>query len=288
MSSKSRFPAFVAGAVVAVGGVAVISPIAGNGERTAVRPSAATQQPQTVNVSDSSDGTAKKVYESAKEAVVQIGAVTAQGQSTGTGFVISSDGKIVTNQHVVDGAQQVTVKIGTEGGEQQAEVLAADASKDLALLQVDASGLQALELGDSSGVEVGDSVYAIGSPYGLDHTLTGGIVSALGRDLQAPDGSPIDGAIQTDAAINPGNSGGPLLDQSGKVIGVNSQIASGSQDGSTTGNVGIGFAIPASTVAEFVANPSSSDAYSDPYGEQQVDPYGQQVDPYGDGQLYMQ
>ena len=121
----------------------------------------------------------------------------------------------MTNEHVVDGAQQVTVKLGTSDAELPAQVLAADASKDLALLQVDTGGtaLHPLTLGDSSKVQVGDTVYAIGNPYGLDHTFTSGIVSALGREIQAPDGTPIEGALQTDAAINPGNSGGALLDE---------------------------------------------------------------------------
>jgi putative serine protease PepD len=131
-------------------------------------------------------------------------------------------------------------------------------------------------------------VFAIGNPYGLDHTLTSGIVSALDRDIQAPDGTPITGAVQTDAALNPGNSGGPLLDASGKVVGVNSQIAtSGSSSGGESGNVGIGFAIPAKTVQAFVANPTSSSSTQATQGQgqgQQVDPYGQPADPYGQQQ----
>ncbi len=173
-----------------------------------------------------------------------------------------------------------------------------DSSNDLALLKVDTGGpkLPALSFGDSSSVKVGDATYAVGNPFGLDHTLTTGIVSALNRDLQAPSGATISGAIQTDAAINPGNSGGPLLDTAGRVIGVNSQIATGSQSGEG-GSVGIGFAIPSSTVKQFVADaqagkaqPDQAQQQSDPYGDQrqQVDPYGdgqqQQVDPYGDGQ----
>ena len=120
-----------------------------------------------------------------------------------------------------------------------------------------ANDLPTLELGDSDNVEVGDDVYAIGNPYGLDHTFTTGVVSALGRELQAPDGATIEGGIQTDAAINPGNSGGPLLDADGNVIGVNSQIATGGNE--QGGNVGIGFAIPAKTVSEFVDQARSGD-----------------------------
>ncbi|MGZ6706063.1 MAG: S1C family serine protease [Solirubrobacteraceae bacterium] len=205
---------------------------------------------------------AQRVYDHAKEAVAYISADSAEGQATGSGFLVSGDGRIVTNEHVVDGASKVTVKLGTHGSEQPAHVLAADASKDLALLQVDGSTGDAtpLALGDSSRVQVGDTTYAIGNPYGLDHTFTSGIVSALNRDIQAPDGTPIAGAIQTDAAINPGNSGGALLDAGGSVIGVNSQIASANSQtsGGQAGNVGIGFAIPSNTVKDFVAHPTSS------------------------------
>jgi putative serine protease PepD len=230
----------------------------------------------------SDDETARTVYDGAKDAVTYIVADTAQGQATGSGFVISGDGLIVTNEHVVDGAQQVQVKIGTSGKAQPAKVVGADASRDLALLKVDASGLNTVPLGDSSKVSVGDPTYAIGNPYGLDHTLTTGIVSALGRDLQSPNGSKISGAIQTDAAINPGNSGGPLLNADGQVIGVNSQIVSGgSGQGGEGGNVGIGFAIPANTVETFVSQAKDGKLAPDSgaQSQQQVDPFGQQVDP---------
>ena len=174
-----------------------------------------------------SNSNAKQVYDDAKESVAFISAQTPEGEATGSGFVVSSDGGIVTNAHVVAGAQQVTVKLGTNGAAEPATVVASDTSKDLAVLRVDTGqALHPLTLADSSKVQVGDTVYAIGNPLGLDHTFTSGIVSALDRQIQAPDGTPIDGAIQTDAAINPGNSGGALLDQWGRVIGVNSQIAS--------------------------------------------------------------
>jgi putative serine protease PepD len=247
------------------------------------QPAARSSSPQTQLVSD--EGTAKQVYDDAKDAVAYISAASPQGQGTGSGFVVSSDGLIVTNAHVVDGATQVAVKIGTDGEQLPAEIVGIDPSQDLALLDVDADDLPTLELGDSDGVEVGDATYAIGNPYGLDHTLTTGVVSALDRDLQAPDGATISGGIQTDAAINPGNSGGPLLDASGKVIGVNSQIATGGNP--EGGNVGIGFAIPSNTVASFVEQARSGDQQpqqeqpQSPYEQQQADPYGQQADPYG-------
>jgi putative serine protease PepD len=241
---------------------------------------------------------ARQIYNASKNAVTYIVADTPEGQATGSGFVVSKDGLIVTNDHVVDGASQVQVKIGTSNQAQDATVVGADPSRDLALLKVDASNLPTLSLGDSSSVGVGDPTYAIGNPFGLDHTLTTGIVSALQRNLQAPDGATISGAIQTDAALNPGNSGGPLLDSSGKVIGVNSQIQTGSSNGAEAGNVGIGFAIPSSTVKSFITEakagklkPQQQDQQqqTDPWGGQgqQADPYGQspdqQQDPYGFG-----
>jgi S1-C subfamily serine protease len=170
------------------------------------------------------------------------------GTATGSGFVIDEDGHIVTNAHVVEGAESVQVSLG-EGGETfDADVVGADDSTDIAVLQVDAPAdqLHPLTLGESESVKVGDPVVAIGNPFGLDRTVTAGIVSALQREISAPNGFTIRDVIQTDAPINPGNSGGPLLDSAGRVIGVNSQIeASGGN-----GNVGIGFAVPIDTVRE--------------------------------------
>jgi putative serine protease PepD len=216
---------------------------------------------------------ARAVYSDSKNSVVFVSADTDQGTATGSGFVVSSDGEIVTNEHVVDGAQQVTVMLGTSDQQLPATIVAADASKDLALLKVDTGGntLHPLTFGDSSNIQVGDTTYAIGNPLGLDHTFTSGIVSALGRQIQAPDGTPIDNAIQTDAAINPGNSGGALLNSSGQVIGVNSQIASTGASGGEAGNVGIGFAIPSNTVRDFIAHPTSTQS-TQPEQQTQVVP----------------
>jgi putative serine protease PepD len=227
------------------------------------------------------NSTPSTIYNAAKDAVTYIVSDTPQGQATGSGFVVSKDGLIVTNDHVVDGATRVQVMVGTSKQAQDATVVGADPSRDLALLKVDGHDLKTLSLGDSSSVGVGDATYAIGNPYGLDHTFTTGIVSALNRDLQAPDGAKISGAIQTDAALNPGNSGGPLLDGDGKVIGVNSQIATGNSGGGEGGNVGIGFAIPASIVKTFVAEATSGKLA--PQG-QQADPQSQQADPWGQSQ----
>jgi S1-C subfamily serine protease len=169
-------------------------------------------------------------------------------QATGSGFLIDNDGHILTNAHVVEGAKTVTVQLGN-GGEQNAQVVGSDPSSDIALLKVDnTEDAQPLQLGDSSKVQVGDPVVAIGNPFALDRTVTSGIVSALQRQIQAPNGFSISDVIQTDAAINPGNSGGPLIDGAGQVIGINSQIES--QSG---GNVGIGFAVPIKTAADVVS-----------------------------------
>jgi S1-C subfamily serine protease len=169
------------------------------------------------------------------------------GTATGSGFVIDTEGHLLTNNHVVEGANRIQVKLGSSDTTYQAKVVGTDPATDLALLKVDAPAdqLHPLTLGHSSEMEVGDPVVAIGNPFGLDRTVTSGIVSALQRQIEAPDGFSITQVIQTDAAINPGNSGGPLINADGEVIGINSQIATG---GGGNGNVGIGFAIPIDTV----------------------------------------
>jgi S1-C subfamily serine protease len=173
------------------------------------------------------------------------------GIATGSGILIDKEGHIVTNNHVIEGASKVEVKLGSSDTEHEAEVVGADPATDVALLKVDAPAGEEhpLSLGDSSKVHVGDPVVAIGNPFGLDRTVTAGIVSALQRQIQAPNGFSISHVIQTDAAINPGNSGGPLIDSAGQVIGINSQIQTG---GSGDGNVGIGFAVPINTARDVV------------------------------------
>jgi S1-C subfamily serine protease len=171
-----------------------------------------------------------------------------QSTATGSGFLVDNDGHILTNAHVVAGAKRVDVRLG-DGASQQAQIVGTDPSTDIALLKVDdTDGAQPLALGDSSRVQVGDPVVAIGNPFGLDRTVTTGIVSALQRQIQAPNGFSISDVIQTDAAINPGNSGGPLIDGAGEVVGINSQIES--QSG---GNEGVGFAVPIKTAADVVS-----------------------------------
>jgi putative serine protease PepD len=171
------------------------------------------------------------------------------GTAQGTGFIYDTKGNIVTNEHVVSGSTSVKVKL-SDGSTYTATVVGSDPSTDLAVLHIDApaSKLVPLALADSTKVAVGDGVVAIGNPFGLDGSVTTGIVSALNREIVSPDNTPIEGAIQTDAAINHGNSGGPLLDLQGKVIGVTSQIQSDSG-----GNDGVGFAVPSNTVSSIAS-----------------------------------
>ena len=170
-----------------------------------------------------------------------------EAQAGGTGFVIDDEGHILTNQHVVGDAERVRVRF-VNGDVVDAQVVGTDPSTDVALLKVEGDrDLTPLELGSSEALEVGDPVAAIGSPYGLEGTLTAGIVSALDRDIRAPNGFTIDGALQTDAALNSGNSGGPLLDAQGRVVGIASQIRT-----ETGGNIGIGYAVPIETARRVV------------------------------------
>jgi putative serine protease PepD len=199
------------------------------------------------------------VYERARDGVVEITTTSNRGGSDafpfpgggdqpsraqGSGFVYDRDGHVLTNYHVIASADAISVTFA-DGSKYSAKVVGSDQSSDLALLKVDApsSKLHPLALGDSSNLEVGDGVVAIGSPFGLEETVTTGIVSALGRNISSTNNFTITGAIQTDAAINHGNSGGPLLNMAGNVIGVNTQIESESG-----GNDGVGFAVPANTV----------------------------------------
>jgi S1-C subfamily serine protease len=194
-----------------------------------------------------------EVYDRASKAVVEIratsgGAFAGQSSAQGSGFVFDRDGDIVTNQHVVAGASTISVSFWN-GTERPARVVGTDPSTDLAVIRVDApsSLLQPLSLANSNVVRVGDPVLAFGSPFGLEGTVTSGIVSALHRQMTAPNNYTITDTIQTDAAINHGNSGGPLLNGDGRVIGVDAQIESESG-----GSDGVGFAIPSNTVAAIV------------------------------------
>ena len=221
----------------------------------------------------SSTLTAGQIYDKVADGVVEITASgvssnagspfgpAQEGEATGSGFVIDTEGHIVTNAHVVDGASSLGVRFAN-GKQVAATLVGKDPSTDLAVIDVNvaASELDPLSLADESSVDVGDPVVAIGSPFGLEGTLTAGIVSHLDRTIEAPNGYAIDGAIQTDAAINHGNSGGPLLDASGKVIGVNSQIASDSG-----GNEGVGFAIGVDTVKKVTTALAAGEAVDHAY-----------------------
>ncbi len=201
------------------------------------------------------------IYASVASGVVQI----RTAKASGTGFVIQDDGTIVTNAHVVEGETSAKVVFNDSDKAVPARILGRDESSDLAVLKVEPSAapqLRPLALADSDTVKVGDSAIAIGYPLGLDRTVTAGIVSGLGREIKAPNGFNIDKVIQTDAPINPGNSGGPLLDAKGRVVGVNSQIAT---DGAGEGNVGIGFAIPSNTVREIVPQLEAGKTVAHPF-----------------------
>lgn len=175
----------------------------------------------------------------------------------GSGIVLNSSGEILTNYHVVANARHITVSLDGEAGRTRtATIVGESPSLDLAVLRIETAGLtlHPLRLAPSGSVQVGDPAYAIGNPYGLDWTLTTGIVSALGRQIKAPDGATIGGVVQTDAALNPGNSGGPLIDAAGQVIGINSQIASATASVTgVAGSTGVGFAIPSATVRAYLA-----------------------------------
>jgi S1-C subfamily serine protease len=262
MRWKSVLPVVVLSA--ALGCVAAIAIVAefdlGGGHTTTVVQQAPLRGDDTSSGSKSAGLTPRDIYKRAAPGVVFIRAQVVEnsqspfdfgfpqqqrGEATGSGFVVNRDGTIVTNAHVVAGATHVTVQFADKHVV-DASILGRDESTDLALLKVKAkaSELTPLTLGTSRTVQVGDPTIAIGNPFGLERTLTTGVVSATSRSIQAPNGFEIDGVIQTDAAINPGNSGGPLLDAAGRVIGINSQIETG---GSGGGNVGIGFAIPIDT-----------------------------------------
>ena len=258
MSDNGKRAGIVAALAVAAvvgGGVGagVYAAAAGNDTTTVVEraQAASTAAPAAASTATSSVGA---IYRAASPGVVEIEVVQGsqqlpfgdqqQASAEGSGFVLDSDGDIVTNQHVAAGSKQITVKF-SDGSTYKAKLVGADPASDIAVIRVDAprSALHPLALGDSSKLHVGDGVVAIGSPLGLDGTVTAGIVSALGREIQSPNGEPIENAIQTDAAINHGNSGGPLFDLQGKVVGITSQIQS--ENG---GSIGLGFAVPSNTV----------------------------------------
>ena len=255
----SRLLSFVAGAA-SVGAVVAVLALAGafDGSDTTVRAQTTSPPPATAPASTGETSDVASIYSRVSPGVVFVQANSGRGQlpfpgggqaASGSGFVIDDQGHIVTNDHVVEGADQFRVRFGENGDPIAAKLLGTDPGADLALLKVDPKDvgetLRPLELGGSQDLKPGDPAIAIGSPFGLEGTVTSGIVSALGRTIQAPNGFSISGAVQTDAAINPGNSGGPLLDDQGRVIGVNSQIRT---NGGSDQNSGVGFAVPVDAV----------------------------------------
>ncbi|HZR90795.1 MAG TPA: trypsin-like peptidase domain-containing protein [Gaiellaceae bacterium] len=262
LRSKAALLAVAGSALIGAGvGVGTYAAVGGPGstvtkvvQTPAPSASTASTAPQTSSALTTATSTSiGTVYTRTSPGVVKI-TVTSQGsfsfggrdtqQAQGSGFVYDRQGHIVTDQHVVDGADSISVTF-PNGATYRATVVGSDASTDLAVIKVSApsSLLRPLTLGDSSAVKVGDPVVAIGSPFGLQNTVTSGIVSALHRDITAPNGFTINDSIQTDAPINHGNSGGVLLNMSGQVIGVTAQI-----DSESGGSDGVGFAIPANTV----------------------------------------
>jgi putative serine protease PepD len=241
------------------------------------------RRPVTVNAAPAASTTpagalsVSQIYQRSINGVVEVIATGQSGGSffggqptesaQGTGFEVDSKGDIVTNYHVVAGSDSVRVRLN-DGHTYGGRVIGKSPSRDVAVIRISApaSELHPLAFADSSAVTVGDAVVAIGDPYGLRNTVTAGIVSALNRTIVSPDNHPITGVIQTDAAINSGNSGGPLLNTEGQVVGVNSQIESGSQGtgGGASGNIGIGFSIPSNMVAK-TARTLIQNAKSTPY-----------------------
>jgi S1-C subfamily serine protease len=259
LRSASTYGALIAtagvGAAVAVGAVALLGGLA---ERTTVVTETMDERPSPRAAVRSL--TINEIYERAASGVVQItsttdgfstGATGSPAQHRGSGFVVDKAGHVVTNFHVVESADEINVSFSNRDTV-EADLVGVDPSTDLALLRVDArsSALTPLPLGNSDRVRVGDEVVAIGNPFGLDRTVTFGIVSGLQREILAPNTFAIDQVIQTDAPINQGNSGGPLLSMWGQVIGVNTQIRTADIG---SGNVGIGFAVPSNTVKDVVA-----------------------------------
>ena len=265
MTTKRPLSTLLAGVlggliVLLIGAVLIATDVIDTGDnQTVVR-----QVPITEQASGSGGGrTVNDIYKGEGRGVAFISAhgvtsdenspfgIPQEGDATGSGFVVDKQGDIITNAHVVEGADSVDVSFDESGNSVPAEVKGVDTSADVAVLKVDPSDVKDLTpipLGDSSKAEVGDPVIAIGNPFGYSRTVTTGIVSGLQRQIQAPNGFTISNVIQTDASINPGNSGGPLMDANGRVIGINSQIATGGGQGS----VGIGFAVPINTAKKLL------------------------------------
>jgi S1-C subfamily serine protease len=254
----SLISAVIGGAIVAViFGLLIATGVIGGKEKTVIQSGVS-----TAAAGNGKFRSVNSIYKESSPGVVSIKTkvstgstdtfgTTQEGEASGTGVVISDEGYIVTNAHVVENNQSDPTVEFADNKTIGAKIVGRDTSSDIAILKVnpDDHKLSPLELGDSESLEVGSPVVAIGNPFGLNQTVTTGIVSALQRSITAPSNFTISNVIQTDAAINPGNSGGPLLDGNGKVIGINSQIAT---SGTSEGNVGIGFAVPINTVKKII------------------------------------
>ncbi|CAM5740742.1 putative Periplasmic serine endoprotease DegP [Streptomyces afghaniensis 772] len=273
------------GPVALLAAVAIVAAAIGGGTAYGIQEltgndTVASSSTSTNVVPSAQKGTVAGVAKAVSPSIVEISADSSAGSATGSGVIITSGGEVVTNNHVVSGASQIKVTT-SDGKSYSAKVVGTDSKKDLALIKLEnASGLKAATLGDSSGLQVGDQVVAIGSPEGLSGTVTSGIISALDRDVTVPtdedqgrqpqqgDGWPFEfggrqfngdtgsdtttyKALQTDASLNPGNSGGALIDMNGNIIGINSAMYSptgAASSSSDAGSVGLGFAIPINTV----------------------------------------
>lgn len=271
MRGRRRFAAGVIAASLLLGGGAGIGGAAawdawsgddaGSIGAGAANPVRSTSEAAQSSTSEAGDGTVESVAEKVLPSVVKIEVTSAAGSGSGSGIILSSDGQILTNNHVVesaaDGSGAITVAFD-DGTSATAQVLGTDPLTDTALIQADdVTGLTPAAIGTSGDLQVGQSVVAVGSPFGLESTVTSGIVSALNRPVDV--GSDGDGnsttypAIQTDAAINPGNSGGPLTDMAGNVVGINSSIrTAGTSTGEASGSIGLGFAIPMDEIIPIV------------------------------------
>jgi putative serine protease PepD len=261
--------ALVAAAAIGAGGGATTYAALGSKDGSTVVRQVTVESPEPA-ASTSESLSVSEIFEKTSKSVVEITSTTSQSspmggeqraQGQGSGFVFDSEGHIVTNDHVVDGAESVAVRLW-DGAVYDATVVGTDPSTDLAVIKVDApaSTLAPLELGDSTQLTVGEPVVALGSPFGLEGTVTSGIVSALHRQMTSPNNFTINDSIQTDAAINHGNSGGPLVNAAGEVVGVNTQIKSESG-----GSDGIGFAVPSSTISSIVPQIISSGSVEHAY-----------------------
>jgi putative serine protease PepD len=256
--------AVAVGAVVAV--LAVVGALPDKVERTTTNTTTTADAPRSTDspaALDAAPTSVADIYSKVSGSVVFVSARGGNGSlgfngsgggkaASGSGFVVDTAGHIVTNDHVVENADKFTVRFGEAGNPIPAKLVGKDPSSDLAVLSIDPKavkgGVKPLQLASSKSLRPGQAAIAIGSPFGLSGTVTTGIISALNREIEAPNGFSIPGAVQTDAAINPGNSGGPLLDGAGRVIGVNSQIASSGGGG----NTGVGFAVPVDSIRDVI------------------------------------